>query len=807
LTSNSPAQQWRSKLLLLSPLLAAFLIMLPRLLSVQFGLLDDGVMLGNARAIGQDWTAVFRATSGTGRFFPAYWLYYFAIYAIGGTNPLVFFVTNYAAFAVITAGLIYYVRYRGGSRLQAWTAGMFFVLAGPAVESFYTLSKGEVSQTIWLFAALLLITRLTPTVSRWKKIAIVVLSSVTLLLADLSKETSLVIIPISLGWVIVGMLSGSAAGDKMDLASRKVFCLASWIAGGAFFALRAAFTTTSILQGSYTEAYRLDWSRFLISSSRWSSYLIRDFPYLLPLAIFVLAAYALKKQTQGHLLLDAVVWMLGWIAILLPWQSLLEYYLLPFTLGVAIFSGVVVGQAVTWMSAASTKQMRILASFCLITCFGMVPFLLANNATNAQYQLAADRVNSELVSFLATLPTDSKVLVNIPNNSEYVYELGLHLSDIQHRPDIKIGHFESQVPTAATGNLSYYVVTPLIENQLLPSVRLGADESSAQQWEQYLRNFLGDRLVLANVASSTPALVLNDQTLPIHQIEYHFQQLDFGLHRLICLVVLPGQGEGLFCDTPRSFIDNRQFLFGWKVYNVTSNMGMNAQPGTFHQDGSWELQLANGKIKRLHMGESGDIPLIGDWDGDGFTEIGVFRPANLTWYLDKDIDGTPDIEFQFAGMTASDIPIVGDWDGNGTTTAGYFRPTDVSWHFRNSNTSGPEDKIIHQFGLSTDKPIAGDWDGKGRDTIGFYRPATGLVNLLDSLTEQPILRYFSIPPESISVVADWGGRGFDTIAIVTGTQWQPRYTNCNCYPSNPLPTFEFDTEQGVPVAGKWKVQP
>lgn len=120
---------WLKRILLFSPVALALVGMLPRLLSPQFGLLDDGVTLRSAHAISQDWLSAFRLISDTGRFFPMYWLYYFLIYQIGGVNPFPYFVANYLVLAGITTGVIWYVRYRGGGRFQAWAAGMFLVLS------------------------------------------------------------------------------------------------------------------------------------------------------------------------------------------------------------------------------------------------------------------------------------------------------------------------------------------------------------------------------------------------------------------------------------------------------------------------------------------------------------------------------------------------------------------------------------------------------------------------------------------------------------------------------------------------------
>lgn len=61
--------------------------------------------------------------------------------------------------------------------------------------------------------------------------------------------------------------------------------------------------------------------------------------------------------------------------------------------------------------------------------------------------------------------------------------------------------------------------------------------------------------------------------------------------------------------------------------------------------------------------------------------------------------GAPDIpEFNFGVST--DIPIVGDWDGNGTWTCGIVRGN--VWSYRNSHTSGNGEGTFG-FGTGGDK--------------------------------------------------------------------------------------------------------
>ena len=66
----------------------------------------------------------------------------------------------------------------------------------------------------------------------------------------------------------------------------------------------------------------------------------------------------------------------------------------------------------------------------------------------------------------------------------------------------------------------------------------------------------------------------------------------------------------------------------------------------------------------MNFGQAGDIPVVGDFDGDGVEEIAVYRSG--TWMIDtngnRELEAT-DKTFQMGG--AFDRPVVGDWDGDG----------------------------------------------------------------------------------------------------------------------------------------------
>jgi hypothetical protein len=124
------------------------------------------------------------------------------------------------------------------------------------------------------------------------------------------------------------------------------------------------------------------------------------------------------------------------------------------------------------------------------------------------------------------------------------------------------------------------------------------------------------------------------------------------------------------------------------------------------------------------FGMAGDIPVVGDWTGTGTAKIGVFRDGQ--WFLDLNGNGAwdgcgTDACYPSFGM-AGDIPVVGDWTGTGTAKIGVFR--DGQW-FLDLNGNGAWDGCgvdgCYTFGMAGDVPVVGDWSGNGTPKIGVFR--------------------------------------------------------------------------------------
>ena len=135
-------------------------------------------------------------------------------------------------------------------------------------------------------------------------------------------------------------------------------------------------------------------------------------------------------------------------------------------------------------------------------------------------------------------------------------------------------------------------------------------------------------------------------------------------------------------------------------------------------------------------GVPGDIPITGDWNGDGFTKVGIYRPMNGLFILDTNGNGVFDagdqvFTFAGAGRSPGDIPVVGDWNGDGRSKIGFFRQGFL-WVLDYNGDGILEqgvDRVFGYGGMPGDVPIVGDWAGTGISQVGIVRQ--GFLWILD----------------------------------------------------------------------------
>lgn len=164
----------------------------------------------------------------------------------------------------------------------------------------------------------------------------------------------------------------------------------------------------------------------------------------------------------------------------------------------------------------------------------------------------------------------------------------------------------------------------------------------------------------------------------------------------------------------------------------------------------------------FYYGTPADVPLMGDWDGDGTATPGMYRPSNGFVYLrNSNTQGFADEEFYFG--VAGDIPIVGDWDNDGDDTLGIYRNGQV--FIKNTLGTGVAD-FSYWYGVPGDRPFTGDFDGNGVDTVGLYRESSGYVYFRNTLDTGPAdFEFFYGAPSDRILAGDWNGNGVDTVAV------------------------------------------
>ncbi|HUQ64489.1 MAG TPA: hypothetical protein VM121_12105 [Acidimicrobiales bacterium] len=164
---------------------------------------------------------------------------------------------------------------------------------------------------------------------------------------------------------------------------------------------------------------------------------------------------------------------------------------------------------------------------------------------------------------------------------------------------------------------------------------------------------------------------------------------------------------------------------------ATANLSVRAAPpGDFDADartdvgvfrpagGTWFVNGSGGAATAVGWGTSTDLPVPGDYDGDGDVDVAVFRPSDGAWYVKGGVT--------VGWGTSGDIPVPGDYDGDGDTDIAVFRPSNGVWFVK--------DGITASWGTSGDIPVPGDYDGDGDTDIAVFRPSNGVWFVKNGIT-------------------------------------------------------------------------
>ncbi|MDQ3747876.1 MAG: FG-GAP-like repeat-containing protein, partial [Acidobacteriota bacterium] len=138
------------------------------------------------------------------------------------------------------------------------------------------------------------------------------------------------------------------------------------------------------------------------------------------------------------------------------------------------------------------------------------------------------------------------------------------------------------------------------------------------------------------------------------------------------------------------------------------------------------LNSSDNSFRPVQFGATDDVPMAGDWDGDGKADLAVYRSGSVAGgqsYFYYRPSSQPSVNYNtIAFGVAGDKPLLGDFDGDGRLDPAVFRPSSASWHILRSSSNQVTQTT---FGLSSDIPVPADYDGDGITNIAVFRPSNG----------------------------------------------------------------------------------
>jgi glucose/arabinose dehydrogenase len=294
---------------------------------------------------------------------------------------------------------------------------------------------------------------------------------------------------------------------------------------------------------------------------------------------------------------------------------------------------------------------------------------------------------------------------------------------------------------------------------------------------------------------------------PTYRGRYFFADFAFGRVWSLALIVNPATGEA----QPTNLVEHTAELGGGLLGNISSfgidadgelyvvnySSGMilrvlGARAAGYQGDhdgdgrtdiavyrpstGVWSARLSStnfSSVLAYQWGVDTDTPVPGDYDGDGKTDFAIYRPSTGVWWtLLSSTSFSTALAYQW-GVT-TDMPVPADYDGDGKTDFGVYRPATGVWWVLLSSTNFSS-ALSYQWGVTTDRPVPGDYDGDGKTDFAIYRAATGMWwILLSSANFSSAVAYKWGVGADTPVPADYDGDGKTDVAIYrpsTGVWW------------------------------------
>jgi hypothetical protein len=196
-------------------------------------------------------------------------------------------------------------------------------------------------------------------------------------------------------------------------------------------------------------------------------------------------------------------------------------------------------------------------------------------------------------------------------------------------------------------------------------------------------------------------------------------------------------GPLTFDTTPEQVVDLRANK--WYVNIHTSNF----------PDGE-----IRGQIKRATVSA--------DYDGDGRTDLVVYRASDLTFHTLNSLENNHTVSIPVGRGGDGIVNNLGDFDGDGRADRVAWNldaNNVITWFILQSETNSIRIVNWGQFApTGTDAFAPADYDGDGKLDVAVFRRGTGVWYIIESSTGNPRYEYWGAPADA-PAVGDYDGDG------------------------------------------------
>ena len=171
----------------------------------------------------------------------------------------------------------------------------------------------------------------------------------------------------------------------------------------------------------------------------------------------------------------------------------------------------------------------------------------------------------------------------------------------------------------------------------------------------------------------------------------------------------------------------------------------------------WRHALTTGEFNEksppLNTSAGDPWPVTGDWNGDGYDELGIFdRDSGVFERFDSNYALIDSTSYAIPGF----YPFIGDWDQDGRDDFGAFNASTLQFRLYD----GLSFTTVNAAGVSSGslRPVAGDWNGNGEDSVGACSENDGKCYLfydLGSTASWDAIIQFGTGLGSVAIAGRW----------------------------------------------------